>query len=118
MCGDRWERTDLELMRSRHLDTNVSQLSVKASISIRSWIHCSLLAGVNKPANKQQTTPQRRRYKRLQITFQPLIVLPSLPLSLTNRLHRQPLHQTSQINQLYYYYYYDIIRGGSVLKQL
>ena len=50
--GGEW---DLELMRSRHLETSVSQLSVKASISIRSWIHCSLLAGVNKPTRNNQS---------------------------------------------------------------
>jgi hypothetical protein len=41
--------TNLELISSRHLVTRVSQLSVSDSISIRSWIHCSLLAGASNP---------------------------------------------------------------------
>lgn len=43
--------TNLELISSRHLVTRVSQLSVSDSISIRSWIHCSLLAGASNPVD-------------------------------------------------------------------
>lgn len=46
-----WPATNLELINSRHLVTRVNQLSVSDSISILSWIHCSLLAGASNPVD-------------------------------------------------------------------